>query len=871
MLSFKLFLKEISPVFGYNEIFLWEELTKEQKDKVDEWGDGSAARAISSHVFPKDQDRMEIPLEMEQAPAIPHPDVQKHLEDNGYSINDYRGGFATDKYGRTVSIGKILNKTKASPEITNAFMNDPQRAASSVAQPKIIISRHPHDVAGMSTDRGWRSCMEMRGPSTAGGINQRFLQHDIQNGTHVAYLVRPEDNDIKNPMARIALKPYHADDEGAVKTWLSSLDDNIESWLKPKPSFQGDNPHTILRPESRVYGIGAKGDDDDNSASGVDSAIVSSFKNTVKNWANQNFPMKDDVSTYSKNDKVYNDDGKSTIVPFEKGINSTNPKHIASAFEDHPEKITPEHIDKILNPQGNNTYSSIPRIAALNHKLSTPEQVLQASHDDHEDVKYASLRNAKLPQGRLQDVLMNKQEDDYARYAALKNPNVPSETLHHIVMDRGDDLRSDALVHNNVSANTLNEIVRSSHYRDSILKAKAVKHRNFTSSHIDAAIEDPTIDSQLKQTMILNNPNITKEHLSKIVNSKNSSRVMMSAAVSHPKTNPKTISDYLSNDTIYPNDKLNVLQKSPKINSGHIDTVLNSSTNNPDWYSEESELKEEAAKHPKATPDALDNLILNSKDDNLKFSALSNVNARSETLDKVANDPEEQLFIRKHALRNLNIPNKTLTNIVKNGNEPELMETVFHHPNATQEHIDLGMNHPDPKVRYKALTSDRHDLISKQHVIDALGDPSYDVSSAAKNIAEWKLDAHDQIYAMSHPNPEVRRATVMLGNLSKEAHSMAVKDEDPQVRSFSVLSKHTTPKHVDSFVQDPDHAVRALSTMTKHITPEHLTSLANDPSHVVRVGVAMNYKTPENIRRNMAQNDPIEKVRNEAAATLKTA
>ena len=842
MFSFKQFIKETSPVFGYNEL-LWEELTKDQKDQVDRWGDGSAARALSSHVFPKDQDRMEIPLEMEQAPAVPHPDVQKHLEDNGYSINDYRGGFATDKYGRSVSIGKILNKTKASPEITNAFMNDPQRAASSIAQPKIIISRHPHDVAGMSTDRGWRSCMEMGGPNTRGGINQHYLQHDIQNGTHVAYLVRPEDNDIKKPMARIALKPYHDSD-------LTGFDVD----------------HTILRPESRVYGIGARGDDDDNNASGVDSAIVSSFKNTVRNWTNQNFPMKEN-STYTKNDDVYNDDGKTTIVPFEKGINSTNPIHIANAFEDHPEKITQEHVDKVLFP--GNDYGSAAKIAALKHKLSTPKQILQASYDYDDDVKYAALRNTKLPQGRLQDVLMNKQEDEYARVAALNNPNVPSETLHHIAMDRGDDVRYDAIKHNNVSTNTLNEIVRSAHYKDSMLKKFAITHRNFTSTHVDAALEDPTIDSQTKQTMIQKNPNITKDHLSKIVNGENSSQGMISAAVSHAKTSPKTISDYLSNDTIHPSDKWDVLQKSPKINSGHIDTILNSSTKNPEWYTAEPQLKEAAARHAKASPDAIDNLILNSKDDNLKFSALSNINARSQTLDKVVNDPEEPLYIRRHALRHHNTSNSTLTNIVKNSNEPEIMNEVFNHPNATQEHIDLGMNHSDPKVRIKALISDRHDLVTKQHVINAMGDSSYDVSSTAKQMAEWKLDAHDQIYAMSHPNPNVRQATVMLGNLTKEAHSMAVKNDDPVTRAISVLSKHTTPAHIEALHQDSDASVRSLSTISQHIKPRHLTTLANDSSDIVRSAVARHKDTPEDVRMNIARNDPNEKIRQEAAANLK--
>lgn len=867
MFTFKSFLKETSPVYGYNTL-LWEELTKEQKDKVNEWGDGSAARAISSHVFPKDQDRMEIPLEMEQTPAVPHPGVQKHLEDNGYSISDYRGGFATDKYGRSVSIGKILNKTKAPDDITNAFMNDPQRAASSVAQPKIIISRHPHDVASMSTDRGWRSCMEMGGPNTGGGINQHFLEHDIRNGTHVAYLVRPEDNDIKKPMARIALKPFHSDDENVVKSWMSSLDDAPENWLKPAPSFKGDNPHTILRPESRVYGIGARGDDNDNSASGVDSSIVSSFKNTIKNWTSKNFPMKENTE-YRKDQNVYNDDGKTVVMPFDKAMRSTNPKHIASAFEDHPEKITSEHIDKVLSSEGDNTY--LAKVAALNHSLSTPEQVLKASHDPHENIKNAALKNAKLPVARLQDVIHNPHEDEYTRLAALKNPSVTSDILHHVLMDRNDELREDAIKHPNVSPVTLNELARSSHYKDSRLKSSALSHKNFTSVHIDNALNDPTIDSQSKQNMIKNNPNISSDHLNSIINGKNSTQGMINAAINHKKTSVKTVSDYLSNDDIHPSDKWEVLNKSPKINSKHIDTILNSSTKKPEWYSAEGELKEAAVRHHAASPETLDNIINNEKDENIRYSAVTNKNVKSETLDKLISNPEEKRYIKRVAINNPNTSSKTLLKTIDNGDDdPSSMASIMNHPNATQEHINAGMNSKNSKIRFETLASNSPH-ITKKHIIDAMGDEAYDVSSEAKNQAEWRLDPHDQIYAMSHPNPEVRRSMALIKNLSKEAHSMAVKDEDPVVRSYSVLSKHTTPKHIEEFHQDPDQAVRALSTISQHITPEHLTTLANDPVKTIRSAVARHEKTPESVRMNLAQNDPDENVRKEATANLKTA
>lgn len=862
MFSFKSFLKEISPVYGYNTL-LWEELTKEQKEKVDNWGDGSAARAISSHVFPKGQDRIEIPLEMEEKPVVPHPAVKDHLENNGYTINDYKAGFATDKYGRSVSIGKILNKTKAPAEVTNAFMNDPQRAASSIAQPKVIISRHPYDVASMSTDRGWRSCMDMKS-----GINRRFLEHDIQNGTHVAYLVRPEDNDVKKPLARIAIKPFHSDDENVVKSWMTSLDDDPENWFKPAPSFKGDNPHTILRPEGRVYGINASGDPDQgNDPSGVDSGIVNSFKNTIRNWTSKNFPMKEDTE-YRKNEKVYNDDGKTVVMPFDKAIKSTNPMHVATAFEDHPEKITPEHIDKVLSMVGDNTY--LAKVAALNHKLSTPEQVLQASHDPHENVKNAALKNAKLPVARLQDVIHNPLEDEYTRLAALKNPSVTSDILHNVLMDRNDDLRADALKHPNVSPVTLNELARSNHYKDSRLKSSALSHKNFTSSHIDNALDDPIIDSQAKQDMIKNNPNITSEHLNSVINGKNSTQGMINTAINHKKTSAKTVSDYLSNDDIHPNDKWDVLQRSPKINSKHIDTILNSSTKNPEWYTAEGELKEAAARHHAASPETLDNIINNEKEENIRYSAIRNPKVKPDTLDKIISNPEEQRHIKRAAIINPSASSKTLLKAINNSDvDPTLMGDVMNHPNASEEHINAGMNSKNSEIRFRTLSSNSP-LITKKHIIDSMGDEDYHTSLEARSQAEWRLDSHDQIYAMSHPNPEVRRSMALMGSLSKEAHSMAVKDEDPVVRSYSVLSKHTTPKHIDAFHQDPDHSVRILSTISDHITPEHLTTLANDPLNTIRSAVARHVKTPENIRRNLAQNDPDEKVRKEATENLKT-
>lgn len=67
----------------------------------------------------------------------------------------------------------------------------------------IVFSKHRYDVAGMSTGRGWTSCMNLYT-----GINAQYVQHDVEAGTLVAYLVRNDDLNIKNPVARVAIKPF---------------------------------------------------------------------------------------------------------------------------------------------------------------------------------------------------------------------------------------------------------------------------------------------------------------------------------------------------------------------------------------------------------------------------------------------------------------------------------------------------------------------------------------------------------------------------------------------------------------------------------------------------------------------------------------
>ena len=56
---------------------------------------------------------------------------------------------------------------------------------------------------GMSTDRNWTSCMDLDH-----GIHKTTALKQVQYGGMCAYLIKKEDRDIQEPIARIAIKRF---------------------------------------------------------------------------------------------------------------------------------------------------------------------------------------------------------------------------------------------------------------------------------------------------------------------------------------------------------------------------------------------------------------------------------------------------------------------------------------------------------------------------------------------------------------------------------------------------------------------------------------------------------------------------------------
>jgi len=138
------------------------------------------------------------------APECPS-EIKDYLVEKGFVLEDYVSGTARDKHDRVVRIGKILSKQ---PELAKTFETDPNRKAIvSVTRGKktVCLSMHPYDIAGMSTGRGWTSCMNLDD-----GINKQYVADDIKHHTLVAYLIDSSDKDLKRPLSRVLIKRFYA-------------------------------------------------------------------------------------------------------------------------------------------------------------------------------------------------------------------------------------------------------------------------------------------------------------------------------------------------------------------------------------------------------------------------------------------------------------------------------------------------------------------------------------------------------------------------------------------------------------------------------------------------------------------------------------
>lgn len=236
------------------------------------------------------KDRLIYPIDVNDEEIInktPHFErLQTFLYRNGYilyNIKDYKLGVAyknTDEHKKQpFKIGKILNKIKTSENETTSsiaeetlkiFRDDPLRTKKpNESGYSVVISRHPYDIAGMSTDRHWTSCMNLglqgiqyNKKERGKGQYAHKVPLDISKGTIIAYLVKNSDKHpngkfaINKPLARSLLKPYtniknpneYAYSRGRIYgTHSKKFEEFLNNWVEKNINTDTENKNYILK------------------------------------------------------------------------------------------------------------------------------------------------------------------------------------------------------------------------------------------------------------------------------------------------------------------------------------------------------------------------------------------------------------------------------------------------------------------------------------------------------------------------------------------------------------------------------------------------------------------------------------------------
>lgn len=227
------------------------------------------------HWFP-DGDRIYLPFKRSEAEV--EPAVEKALADLGYNVTDYRGGYA-EAGGRTMKIGKIIARAKRDVEkhyngliaqnpedsealetekrqqlkywddLNNIFINSPHRQQKEAEDMYVVISQDPHDLAKMSYDRSWTSCMEL-----GEGAYHTSVFCEVEKGGLVAYLIKGDDTEIEDPIARIHIRRFDsADGKSVAKAETSVYGEDIEgfqetvdAWLNNMNSNYAPGRYTLV-------------------------------------------------------------------------------------------------------------------------------------------------------------------------------------------------------------------------------------------------------------------------------------------------------------------------------------------------------------------------------------------------------------------------------------------------------------------------------------------------------------------------------------------------------------------------------------------------------------------------------------------------
>lgn len=792
--------------------FLLEVLTPEQKKEVDQWN--APQHSFSDHMFGGDPNAMRATFDLidPATESTAKKDVEKYLASIGMKVSDYIKGEAIDSHGRPRSIGSLI--AKAPNELKDDFDNDPSRQQQTGAgNQRVIISRHPHDVAGMTSEgHSWpSSCMNF-----TKGMNRHYLPHDVEQGTHVAYLVDKNDTDIQNPYARIAIKPF----------------------------IETETGEKILRPESRTYG----------SAS-------DKFTHTVNRIIEEHFPGTGFI--YKKHRLVYNDDANDGIVAdVDKALQSTDPSIRVKGAENP--RATEDQLRTAFNDQQLGG-EHVRRAAIENPNL--PEDIMDKIVDDHlsgdpssqsfsklTDVRRL-LGNRRISKNALTRIY-SKSPDPSLRFEAVKHPRATKEIVNAAYQSGEYNQQIAAAIHKKLSKENWEDLINktvaagnepnpevddsaamiaqnaldhnpkvTSYHLKRLLDAnypdltyRIVSHKAFNDSLVPKVLENPR--SSYILSTLAGNKNLSKDSLIKMAEheSTHAGNVYYSTIIAHPNAD-SDVQEKILNKGLHvgsPNmkeamrtyGKGNALSRmikdgytepsmliiNPNINEKHLTEIIKYYHDNmgtPKNSREAFEAAKTALDHPLANETHID-LGLNSDDSDIRAAAAQSRNATPKNLLKALDDPNP--LVRIHAAANKNLDREGIEKVISSPRHDSLIRgAALTNPNATSDQLHRGIDDVE-----------KNDNINMAYAI--ANNRSADISHLTRLFKKFPDDNNMASLAYGHPQ--------FKGKLLDEAANNPHLKYGPAVALLS--NPNITTEHVDKIATSETLAPETRKLAVNH-------------------------------------------------------
>ena len=277
-------------------------------------------QAEESHnmIFGKDQHHIEL-----GSVDTSFPDkIRHHIESSGDSVD--HDGVVTLKSGRKVTTDAYLGrslKDKSKQEVSDIHSELTNwKKNKNNSNTRLVLSRHPADIASASTGTHWTSCVDLKNGMEKDNFAAGAMPNEIKHGTMIALHVhkdaKPNEDgsyDSKDILGRTLLKLHH-----------------------------GEKENTFFR-EKKSYG-----------------AFPKDAERKVDDFLNKNTPRNE--PSYEKNSNVYNDDGETRKHDFSK-FDVNNPEHARMLILAHNRnrlKLEPHHIDAIAkNPNSIDAHSAL--------------------------------------------------------------------------------------------------------------------------------------------------------------------------------------------------------------------------------------------------------------------------------------------------------------------------------------------------------------------------------------------------------------------------------------------------------------------------------------------------------------------------------